>query len=106
MHIRWTDYGCEDNSTRIDGSEGVMKIYVDPAYSIVIERRDGTRELYELDAIQTNDNQTSSGVIDCFLDSIEKRVCPIDATSVLPAMKAVFAALESASTGRRVEIEP
>lgn len=106
MCASWTDYGCEDNSTRIDGSEGVMKIYVDPAYSIVIERRDGTRELYELDAIQTNDNQTSSGVIDCFLDSIEKRTCPIDATSVLPAMKAVFAALESASTGRRVEIEP
>ena len=105
MCASWTDYGREDNSTRIDGTEGVMKIYVDPAYSIVIERNDGTRELYELDAIQTNDKQTSSGVIDCFLKSLDERSCPIDATSVLPAMKAVFAALESARTGKRTEVK-
>lgn len=104
MRASWTNYGREDNSTVIEGTLGIMKIYVDPSYSIVIERPDGTRELYELDAIQTNDNQTSSGVIDCFLDSIESGSCPIGAQTVLPAMKAVFAALESSQNGCRVEI--
>ena len=86
-----------------------MKLYSDPDYPMVIERKDGSRELYELDAIQTNDNQTSSGVIDCFLDSLDRRSCPISAESVLPAMlpamKAVFAALESSAKGSRVTID-
>ena len=104
MRASWTNYGREDNSTVIQGTLGVMRIYTDPDYSIVIERPDGTRELYELDAIQTNDKQTSSGVIDCFLDSLDAGSCPIDAQSVLPAMKAVFAALESSAKGQRVTI--
>ncbi len=105
MRASWTCYGHEDNSTVIQGTEGVMKLYSDPDYPMVIERKDGSRELYELDAIQTNDNQTSSGVIDCFLDSLDRHSCPISAESVLPAMKAVFAALESSAKGSRVTID-
>ena len=105
MTASWTFYGNEDNSTVIYGTEGIMKIYADPSASIIIEHPDGTRELYEVDAIQTNDNQTSSGVIDEFISSIEKGVSAVPAASVLPAMKAVFAALESAETGKTVIIK-
>ena len=105
MTASWTFYGREDNSTVIYGTEGIMKIYTDPSASIIVEHQDGTRELYEVDAIQTNDNQTSSGVIDEFISSIEKGKSSVPASSVLPAMKAVFAALESAETGKTVIIK-
>ena len=44
-----------------------MRIYDDPNYSIVVIGRDGEKTLYEIDKIQTNDNQTSSGVIDLWV---------------------------------------
>ena len=36
MTASWTYYGEEDNSTIIYGSEGILKIYDDPNYSIVL----------------------------------------------------------------------
>lgn len=66
----WTYYGKEDNSTTIYCQEGVMKIYHDPDAQLIIEKRDGSVIKYELEQIQTNDNQTSTGVIDAFIDCI------------------------------------
>ena len=63
-------------------------------------------EYFDVDQIQTNDNQTKSGVIDLFVDSIlDEKVEGISAESVLPAMRAVFAAIESSETGKTVRIE-
>ncbi|WP_211331255.1 Gfo/Idh/MocA family protein [Companilactobacillus insicii] len=101
----WTYYGEEDNSTIIYGSEGIMKIYDNPTYSIVVIKENGEKILYDIDQIQTNDNQTKSGVMDEFIDSvIEKRVPKSDAESVVYSMKAVFASIESNKTGKRVSI--
>lgn len=106
MTASWTYYGAEDNSTVIYGDKGIMHIYDDPSYSLRIVSRDGSVTTYELDRIQTNDNQTSSGIIDAFVDCLTKGTAPlIDAVSVLPAMKAVFAAMQSSAEGRRIEIE-
>lgn len=104
MTASWTHYGNEDNSTVIYGTEGIMRIYSDPAHSITIEKRNGERQYYDIDAIQTNDNQTSSGVIDTFVEALDKREASLSGKSVLPAMKAVFAAIESSREGKRVEI--
>ncbi len=105
MTASWTDYSGEDNSTVLFGTEGVLRIYDDPAHSIVLGRRDGTTEYYDVDQIQTNDNQTSSGIIDLFVAHLIDPIQPyISAESVLPAMRAVFAAAESAETGRTVTI--
>ena len=41
MRASWVCYGQEDNSTIIYGSDGVMKIYCDPRYSLQIEKKDG-----------------------------------------------------------------
>ena len=104
MIASWTNYGPEDNSTVINGTEGVLRIYDDPAHTLVLERKDGTRVCYDVDAIQTNDNQTKSGMIDLFVEGLkDPTVQGVDAQSVLTAMRAVFAAIESSETGRRVK---
>ena len=103
MTASWSFYGKEDNSTVLYGSEGIMYIYSDPEYSIIIEKKGGERICYQLDSIQTNDNQTSSGVIDSWIECLENRKKPeISGEFVLLSMKAVFAALQSAETGRRL----
>lgn len=106
VYASWTNYGHEDNSTVIYGTEGVLSIYRDPAHSIVLDKRSGETVYYDTDTIQTNDHQTSSGIIDLFVDSVQGRIeCPITAQSVLCAMKAVFACKESAEEdGLRVYI--
>lgn len=106
MTVSWTYYGEEDNSTIIYGTNGVMRIYDDKDYSIVIEGRDGTKTCYQIDQIQTNDNQTKSGVIDQWVESLKNNEPPaISGEEALYAMKAIFAALESSSTGREITIE-
>ena len=106
MKASWTCYGQEDNHTVLYGTEGVMHIYEDPRYSIVIEYKDGTRTLYEADEIQTNDHQTKSGIIDLWVDCLVNNQEPaISGEEALSAMKAVFAAMESARTGKKVTVE-
>ncbi len=106
MTASWTCYGREDNATVLYGTEGVMHIYENPDYSIVVEHRDGTRTYYELDQIQTNDNQTKSGVIDLWMDCLVNKHKPeISGEEALHAMKAVFAALESSENGCRVRVK-
>ena len=67
---------------------------------------DGTRIDYQLDRIQTNDNQTASGVIDLFVDSlIQNKEPEISGADVLHSMKAVFASLESSEKGCAIEVK-
>ena len=87
------------------GTEGVMRIYDDPAHSIVLTKKGGETEYYDVDQIQTNDAQTKSGVIDMFVDHLADPGRPfISGESVLTAMRAVFGALESSETGRAVQV--
>lgn len=96
MRASWTNYGDEDNSTSLYGSTGAMHIYKDPAHAIVIERAGGEKEYFNTDAIQTNDSQTKSGIIDLFVESIvEDKTPAISAEDVLPAMRAIFACAKS-----------
>lgn len=106
MTASWTYYGPEDNSTVIYGTGGIMRIYDDPVHSIQIDRANGERELYDVEAIQTNDNQTASGVIDAFVSCLVNDTEPaVTGEGVLPAMRAVFACIESSATGQTVTIE-
>ncbi len=106
MTASWTFYGREDNSTIIYGQKGILRIYDSKDYSIELLGADGSVVNYDLDRIQTNDNQTSTGIIDAFVDCIKNNHKPlIDGESVLGAMKAVFAAMESSEIGRRIEIK-
>lgn len=103
MTASWTYYGPEDNSTILYGKKGIMRIYDDPTYSIKVLLHSGEKINYELESIQTNDNQTKTGVIDIFIDSIiKKSEKELSGKSVLRAMRAVFASVESSNTGRTI----
>jgi len=105
MTASWTYYGPEDNSTILYGTGGIMRIYDDPAHSIVVDLPDGSKKYYDVDAIQTNDNQTKSGIIDLWMESLVRDKEPeISGQSALTAMRAVFASLRSSETGMAVEI--
>ena len=105
MTASWTYYGAEDNSTILYGEKGIMRIYDDPAHSIVVKLADGTEKVYDVEQIQTNDNQTKSGVIDLWMNCLETITPPeISGEEALYAMRAVFASLESAKAGTTVDI--
>ncbi len=111
LHVSWTLYNHkEDNSTRIYGTKGVLRLYDDPEYSLIFEHADGEVERFALDKITTNDeqkagNRRSTGVIDAFVNAVltgEKT--PSDGEQALKAMRVIFAAQQSAQTGRAIEI--
>jgi predicted dehydrogenase len=103
MTASWTFYGAEDNSTILYGTRGIMRIYDDPAYSIKVTTRAGENILYEIDKIQTNDNQTKSGIIDTFIDClVNHREPEISGAEVLKTMRVIFASIESSQTGRTI----
>lgn len=105
MTASWTFYGAEDNSTILYGTKGIMRIYDDPAHSIVVKLANGEERTYDVEQIQTNDNQTKSGVIDLWIDCLKNGRAPeISGESALYAMRAVFSSIKSSELGESVEI--
>lgn len=106
MTASWTYYGAEDNSTVIFGTLGSLTIYDIDRAPIVLRKAGGEVINYEVGQIQTNANQTKSGIIDSFVDCLTSDSEPsVPGYGVLPAMKAVFAAIKSSETGKRITIE-
>lgn len=105
MTASWTHYGEEDNSTVLFGTEGKMRIYDDPDHAIVVKLNNGQKICYDVGQIQTNSNQTKSGVIDLWIDClVNHREPEISGEEALHAMRAVFASLESSEKGETIEI--
>lgn len=110
-HASWTFYGQEDNSTILYGTKGVMKLFADPEYAIVVERPDGQIEKYAIDKIATNAEQKAgkhrnTGVINEFVDAVlTGRPSCLDVKEIIHAMRVVFAAIRSESEGRSIFIE-
>lgn len=111
MHVSWTNYGNENNSTKIYMEGGVLRMYDDPKYSLIVEKRDGEVIPYELDLLTSNKEQTtggrtSTGVIDAFVESIVTNTPPaISGESAMHAMKVVFANEQSAQLGKAVDVQ-
>ena len=105
MTASWTYYGAEDNSTVIYGTGGILRVYDVPGSPLRLVRPDGSVQDFDVEAIQTNDNQTSSGIAEAFVSSLFTRDAgDLAAERILPVMKAVFAAFRSSSEGRFIEI--
>lgn len=106
MNFSWTNYGGEDNGSTIYGTKGVMKIFGDYVDDIVLEMRDGVQVKYSVGAIQTNNNQSKSGVIDEFVASIiegrEPIVTGIDGHNTLAVIEM---AMKSAQERQWMDIE-
>ena len=111
LHVSWTNYGVEDNSTRIYGTEGVLRLYDDPECSLILEKRDGTVQRFKLDLLtsnkeQTSGGRTSTGVIDTFVEAITAGTpSPLDVDEAIKAMRVIFAAEQSAQRGASVRVE-
>jgi len=106
MTASWTHYGKEDNSTVLYGTRGIIRIYDDPRYSIKVTTRDEETILYEIDQIQTNDNQTKSGIIDAFVEClVENKEPEISGVEALKTMRVIFASIESSQTGQTVIVD-
>lgn len=106
MNFSWTNYGGEDNGSTIYGTKGVMKIFGDYVDDIVLEMRDGVQVKYSVGAIQTNQNQTKSGVIDEFIASIiEKREPIVTGTDGHNTLAVIETAMKSAQEHRWLDIE-
>lgn len=106
MTVSWSYYGPEDNSTVLYGSKGIMYIYDDPKYPLKVITKDQEVMTYDVEAIQTNEEQTRSGVLDLFIKGIMKgEKTLLSADEILPAMRAVFACERSHQEGRTVTIE-
>ena len=96
--VSWTYYKEEDNDTAIYGSEGIMKLSVADR-TITVIKKDGTQKKEILPP------DKSSGVIDAFIHSIRANETPaVSAEDVIPSMRTVIAAIESARTEKRVKI--
>lgn len=101
----WSYYGDEDNSTVIYCEKGTIKIYADKDFQIIVNKFGEEIINYQLEAIQSNENQTSTGIIDEFIDSImEKRKPVITGEDGIKALKIIEAAVESARTGKVISL--
>lgn len=101
----WTHYGEEDNSTILYCESGIIKVYHNPEYQIEVITKDGEKVQYQLEAIQTNDNQTNTGVIDAFIDCVRlDREPAVTGQDALASLKVVLAILEAAEKNTVVKV--
>jgi predicted dehydrogenase len=109
LYVSWTNYGAEVNATQIYCTKGVLRLYDDPDFSLIIEKS-GEVEKLALDHLTSNKDQTSggrtsTGVIDAFVDSIVTGEAPVaNGVSAAHAMDVIFANQRSAEAGLVVDV--
>lgn len=104
----WAYAAKEDNSTIIYGEKAILRLEDDPTYSLVVQYVNGEIVKYELGAIQSNDEggQTTTHVIDHFIDSIQNDTTPlIDGEEGKKSLAIILGALESVETKRIYSLE-
>ena len=105
MFAGWVLKAGEANGTTICCEKGVIKLYEDPDFSVTVQKSNGENMFIQAGQIQTNveGGQTSSGVIDAFIGSIQAgRKVPIPGEEGARSLSAILACVESAKTRRHV----
>lgn len=111
MHVSWTNYGKEDNSTIIYMEGGKIRCYDDEKYSLIVEKSDGTEIKYLLDMLtsnkeQTSGGRTSTGVIDEFVNKVlTDAPSSLEVDSIIDSMRVIFANEISAKNSSIVKVE-
>jgi len=101
----WTYYKGGDNSTVLWCENGVMKIGTHEDDQVIVELRNGSVEKHKVGAMATNEKQTTSGVIDEFVNCIATKTAPsISGEEGLKSLKVILAAFESQSTKKVIEL--
>lgn len=105
VEVSWTNYADEANETIIFGADGVLRIGADPEFGVVVKKRGGGRECYDVGAMASNVAQTSSGVIEHFTERLRKNRKPeIDGEDAYRSVNVIFAAMDSAKQNKLVKI--
>lgn len=103
--VSWT-YEYEDATTVFYCEDGVMTIYGDPDYQIVIKRNDNTSDYYKVGEIPNNIVQVKTGIIDEFVSCIvENKPATISGIDGLEPLKVVFSAYESSEKNQMIPIQ-
>ncbi len=101
----WT-YKNENNSTTIYAEKGVLEIYVNPEFPLVVHYDHQTSEMHKLGKQSTNVEQVKSGIIDAFVDAlIVGKDVPIPGIEGLKALEAALACQQASQLGERLFIE-
>jgi UDP-N-acetylglucosamine 3-dehydrogenase len=105
IEISWTNYGMEDNMTVIYCQNGVIYLGTDREYGVIVQYRNGNKELHKVGAMATNTKQVASGIIDSFTTAILNRRSPeIDGMEGYRSLDVILTAMESAKAGRSLRI--
>ena len=105
VEISWTNYGGEDNMTLIYCQHGVMYLGTDREYGVIVQYRNGNKEMYKVGAMATNTKQVSSGVTDAFTRAILTGKAPeIDGMEGYRSLDVILTAMESAQEGKVLKI--
>ena len=98
MAASWTVYGHECQSTCLYGTKGLMLIYSDEEYPIIVRDHRGNCTAYNLEK-----TISGSGVIDEFVDAlVHDREPETSGREALTTMRAIFACIKSNDTSRTV----
>lgn len=106
MFAGWMHRPGEDNSTTFYCENGLIRLYREPSYQVVVQKVGGEVMNIQAGRIQSNEagGQVTSGVIDAFVDAIRNnRKNPIPGEEGARSLAAVLACLESAKTKKFVK---
>jgi UDP-N-acetylglucosamine 3-dehydrogenase len=105
MILSWTNYGLEENYTVLYCQNGVMSLGTDPTYGVVVDYKNGERELHKVGEMSTNVKQVPSGVIDSFTRNILEGKAPeIDGMEGYKSLDVILTAQEAAKQGKNMKI--
>lgn len=105
MILSWTNYGPEENYTVLYGQHGVLSLGIDPHYGVIIDYRNGERELHKVGEMSTNTKQVASGIIDSFTKSILTNTPPlIDGMEGYRSLDVILTAMDAAKLGKTMKI--
>ena len=105
MILSWTNYGAEENYTVLFCQNGVLSLGTDPTYGVIVDYRNGERELYKVGEMSTNTKQVASGIIDALTKSIVTNTPPaIDGVEGYKSLDVILTAMEAAKEGKTRKI--
>lgn len=102
--VSWT-YSKEDNSTIFYCEKGILRIYANPKYQLIVDYSNDEGEFHKVGEIPTNIKQVKSGIIDLFIESLLMNRKPeISGEEGYKALKTVMACFEAIDTKKVVTI--
>jgi UDP-N-acetylglucosamine 3-dehydrogenase len=105
MILSWTNYGAEENYTILFCQNGVLSLGTDPTWGVIVDYRNGEREMHKVGEISTNVKQVASGVIDLFTKSIKENKPPeIDGNEGYKSLDVILTAMDAAKAGKTLKV--